>query len=588
MTSLLSPALMLLICYTVFGQQTPFNPGDTLANCISVVAEPKCDFFRLLKGFRTVDGTCNNLEDVTLGAANTPLARLVAADYVDGIDTPRGFPQTIPIVPTARQVSDAVFRVQNVNIQRARRGLSAMFMAFGQLLDHDIGLTTHPSCDVSAGCGSIEAFTYPCFPILRSNTGKLCTSFPRSFPVCQPSGQPQTTRQQINVLSSYLDLGQVYSNDLDIHNSLRQLDGTGLMRVTSDNLLPVKIPATDPECNNPGGCALVGDERGDENIALHTMHTIFVRNHNYLAKELKKLARVWDEKLLFETARKINIAIWQRMVYDEFLPNIVDLSPYQGYNTSVDPSILNVFSTAAFRFGHSLIPNAWAQLNNAYEKAFDDISLQASFSDTRSIRERGIEPTAFGLLANQSQRVDATFAFGIIRRLFVPVGETRREDLTALNIQRGRDHGLPTYGAWRNICNLPAVNTFDDLVGIMPNRTITNLKNVYRNPNDIDIFAAGMAERRTNGKMLGPTFQCIQRIQFERLRDGDRFFYEREGVFTTAQKAEIRKMTLSKVLCNTLNGIVSIQENALQAATSTTIRKSCDSIPGLDFNNWLN
>ncbi|XP_057291712.1 lactoperoxidase-like [Hydractinia symbiolongicarpus] len=363
--------------------------------------------------------------------------------------------------------------------------------------------------------------------------------------------------------------------------------GTGLMRVTPDNLLPVKIPATDPECNNPGGCALVGDERGDENIALHTMHTIFVRSHNYLAKKLKKIARVWNEKLLFETARKINIAIWQRMVYEEFLPNIVDLSPYQGYNASVDPSILNVFSTAAFRFGHSLIPNAWAQLNNAYEKAFDDISLQASFSDTRPIRERGIESTAFGLLANQSQRVDATFAFGIIRRLFVPVGETRREDLTALNIQRGRDHGLPTYGTWRSVCNLPAVNTFDDLVGIMPNRTINNLKEVYSSPNDIDIFAAGMAERRTNGKMLGPTFQCIQRIQFERLRDGDRFFYEREGVFTTAQKAEIKKMTLSKVLCNTLNGIVSIQENALQAATSTTIRKSCDSIPGLDFQKWL-
>ncbi|XP_057290906.1 thyroid peroxidase-like [Hydractinia symbiolongicarpus] len=462
-----------------------------------------------------------------------------------------------------------------------------MFMAFGQFLDHDIGYTTHPTCDVSAGCGSDTAFTYPCFPIRFRPNGARCLSLARSFPVCQRSRR-RTTRQQINIISSYIDLSQVYSNNLAVHNQLRRLDdGTGLLRVTSDDLMPIRLPASDPDCINPGGCSLVGDDRGDENIVLHTLHTVFVRNHNYIVKQLTKLRKQWSETLLFETARKINIAICQRIVYNEFLPSLVDLSPYVGYKPFVDASIINVFSTAAFRFGHSLVPNAWAQLNSNFDKAFDDISLQASFENTVPIRQRGIESTAFGLLANQSQRVDTSFAFGLVRRLFVPLGENRRADLTALNIQRGRDHGIQTYGAWRKVCNLPAVNTFADLGGVMPKGIADKFAEVYNNPNDIDIFAAGIAETRTNGKMLGPTFQCIQKIQFERFRDGDRFWYERPGVFTINQRREINRMTLSKVLCNTLKNIVSIQPRAMRAVTSTTVRRECSGLRDIDFRAWL-
>ncbi|XP_057310626.1 lactoperoxidase-like [Hydractinia symbiolongicarpus] len=562
-----------------------FNPGNTFANCVPPNPTAFCKAFL---PFRSVDGSCNNLAKPPQGAKDTALARLLPADYVDSnnLDTPRGFPGTLPRVPTAHEVSRAVFRVQTINRQRST--LSTMFMAFGQFLDHDFAYTSHPPCDVSAGCGSITAFTYPCFPLIIRSGGSRCTSLARSVPVCQPKFQPRTTREQLNIISSFVDLSQVYSNDIIVHKQLRTVDGNGLLKVTSSNLLPIRLPPSDPECRNPGGCSLVGDDRGDENIVLNTLHTIFVRYHNYIAKKLKVLTRSTSEKFLFETARKINIAIYQRIVYNEFLPPIVDLAPYKGYDTSVDASITNVFSTAAFRFGHSLVPNAWAQLNNNFDTAFNDISLQASFENTLPIRNRGIEPTAFGLLANRSQVVDTTFAFGIARRLLVPLGERRLEDLTALNIQRGRDHGLKTYGAWRRRCRLPAINTFEDLVGIMSNSTIRNFETVYNNPNDIDIFAAGIAERRTNGKMLGPTFQCIQKIQFERFRDGDRFWYENPGVFTPDQLIEINKMTLSKVLCNTLKGIVSIQRNALRAVFPNTVRRGCGNIPDIDLKKWIN
>lgn len=563
---------------------------NTLNNCNPVIKCTSCTGFTKTTSFRTIDGTCNNLKRRTMGAANTPLSRLLAADYVDQrkLDTPRGFPRTLPVVPTPHEVSAAVFRVQIENKEKASKALSAMFMSLGQFIDHDMGSTPHPSCSVSAGCGSSSAFRYPCFPIRFQHNGANCSSFARSIPVCQSGSR--RTRQQINVLSSYLDLSQVYSNSFKKAQSLRTLDGRGELKVTRSGLLPIARPASDTSCDNAAGCSLVGDERGDENIVLSAMHTIWVRNHNFIARRLRIVRRsgrkAWTEDLLFETARKINIAIYQRIVYKEFLPELVGLSGYAGYKSHVDTSLLNVFSTAAFRFGHSLVPNAWSQLNKNFDQQFPDISLQASFFNTTSLRQRGIEPTAFGLLANQSQVVDTKFAFGIARRLFVPVGEIRHEDLTALNIQRGRDHGLRTYGAWRRVCGLKHLKGFSDLRHSMPLPVINGFKRLYKSPNDIDIFAAGMAEHHSGRKMLGPTFQCILRKQFERLRDGDRFFYDARGVFTTAQRAQIRRMTFSEVLCNTLRGIVSIQRKSLKAATSSTVRVICSRIPGMNFGSW--
>ena len=355
----------------------------------------------------------------------------------------------------------------------------------------------------------------------------------------------------------------------------------------NDDLLPVEYEMGTKGCSTKGGCSLVGDMRGDENIALHSMHTLWVREHNRISGLLKPLNPLWKDDLLHRTARKINSAMWQHIVYNEYVPLLADLPAFMGYNNSVDPSISNSFSTAAFRYGHSLVPNEFPQLDKGFNAANDPITLQNAFFNRGIINVHGIEPTMFGLVANTSNNVDDGFAHSIARKLFVAVGSDDYLDLTALNIQRGRDHGLPGYNTYRRACGL-AQATWDNINTIMVTGAATKFQSIYQSPDDIDIFAGGISERHMDKLEVGPTFNCILSKQFEALRDGDRYYYENPSVFTSAQLNSIKKVTMSTILCNNLKGIVSIQPNAFRTPEyqGSNTRKVCDSIPKLDLTPW--
>lgn len=97
-------------------------------------------------------------------------------------------------------------------------------------------------------------------------------------------------------------------------------------------------------------------------------------------------------------------------------------------------------------------------------------------------------------------------------------------DLGAINIQRGRDHGIAPYTAWREPCGLSAITDFEDLLRVMPARVVRKLQTMYKSVDDIDLFTGGMAERPVVGGLVGPTFACIIAQQFSNLRKGDRFW----------------------------------------------------------------
>ena len=319
------------------------------------------------------------------------------------------------------------------------------------------------------------------------------------------------------------------------------------------------------------------------------MHTLWVREHNRVARELKKVNPNWNDDLLFLTTRKIVGAIWQHIVYTEFLPNLIKLEKFKNYNPNTDPSIINGFAHAAFRFGHSLVPDQFEQLDKGYNEKIKPVLLQQAFRNRNFILSNGIEGTMFGLLKNTSRPVDNKFAFSLSRRLFVPVGSEGHRDLTALNIQRGREHGLPGYNEYRRLCGLKTYKRWSLLSRIMVPGAWEKLQKVYDTTEDIDLFAGAMSEKYDPDVKVGPLFSCIISRQFKNLRDGDRFYYENKDVFTPSQLKEIKKVTLSTVLCNNLKDIVSIQPHALLAVGEKNIRKSCKEgnvFKNIDFKFW--
>ncbi|KAG8292197.1 hypothetical protein J6590_045867, partial [Homalodisca vitripennis] len=134
-------------------------------------------------------------------------------------------------------------------------------------------------------------------------------------------------------------------------------------------------------------------------------------------------------------------------------------------------------------------------------------------------------------------------------------------DTFSLDIQRGRDHGLPSYNTFRAKCGIRRARDFGDLADTIPLATIMSLRMLYKNVNDIDLLVGGMSEYTVEG-LLGPVFKCIIAEQFKRTRVGDRFFYDNAyvpGAFTENQLKEIKKSTLARIFCDNTNNVLTMQ-----------------------------
>lgn len=357
-------------------------------------------------------------------------------------------------------------------------------------------------------------------------------------------------------------------------------------------LLPfVKSPFKPPLnlCQLFGGCFDAGDFRVNEQIALVAMHTLWVREHNRIAEMLYQINKHWNAETVFQETRKIVGATLQHITYDHYLPKILGdnaLPIYQGY-TNAHPGVLNVFATSAFRFGHSMVRPQFALLDANFDRVAPDVPLIKAFFNNKLVQREGIEPVLLGLLANESQGTNREMAAGLTKHLFQQPESEHGFDLAALNIQRGRDHGLPGYGAWRRECNLSHADIFQETSYEIKNATSRQiLHDLYEDVEYADLWVAGLAEDSVPGAIVGPTLHCILNEQFHRLRDGDRFWFENKGVFTDEQVDEIRKTSLSRVLCDNVFGIVSVQRDAFIAATDEQRRVECTQIPSMDLSKW--
>jgi peroxidase len=65
---------------------------------------------------------------------------------------------------------------------------------------------------------------------------------------------------------------------------------------------------------------MTGDVRVNEQPLLVSLTTIFAREHNRIATQLSAIHRDWSDEAVYQETRRIVIAEFQHITYNEFLP----------------------------------------------------------------------------------------------------------------------------------------------------------------------------------------------------------------------------------------------------------------------------
>jgi peroxidase len=487
--------------------------------------------------YRSIDGAGNHHTHHALGASHTPLRRVLPGEYEDNVSAMAGENR-----PSPRQISNLVCAEQGRTVNPL--GASDFLWQWGQFLDHDIDLT-EPNAPF--GPEHIRPETGDPF-FDPDHTGLSQIDFFRSNSVRGTGVDGTYPRQQVNSITHYIDASNVYGSDDARASALRTNDGTGRLAVSNGNMLPFNTQGFD----NAGGTGaeffLAGDIRANEQVALTAMHTLFVREHNRLAAEIAAADPALSGEELYQRARQFVGGLMQGITYNEFLPALLGpnaLDVYRGYDQTVSPAIMNCFSTAVYRFGHSALSPTLLRLDaNGNPIPFGHLPLKdAFFAPERLINEGGIEPILRGLAAQEMSAIDVKVIDAVRNFLF---GDPTAGglDLASLNIQRGRDHGLPDYYWARFARGLGRASTFASITSDPATQAL--LAAAYGDTLDIDLWVGGLAEDPVNGGHVGALFFHIIKWQFESLRSGDRYWYQ--WSMSAADIIEIDNTTLADVI----------------------------------------
>ncbi|WP_176611386.1 peroxidase family protein [Actinomadura sp. WMMB 499] len=562
-------------------------------------------------GRQALDGSGNNVRHGDWGRAGTNYARVARARYADG----RSEPVT---GPNARTVSNRVFNDEffdangagfSVNIFSEQQ-LSQWAWAWGQFVDHEIGL--RGGVLRSDPQGERADIPVDGDDPLETKRAPAAVRFTRSTPA-QGTGTANA-REQINNVSSYLDGSAVYATTAGRLEWMREgpVDGNlannGARLLLPGDHLPRRDARGDvaaaPEVElggellaDPGKAVVTGDPRANNNTAVTAVETLIAREHNRI---VDRLPDSLSEEEKFQIARRVVIAKVQYITYNEFLPaHGVDLPQYRGYDPSVDATLSNEFATVGYRI-HSMIHSGFPmetersryteeQLEKFREMGFnidpsDDpakVKIQFTLAQARDnpmiIPVLGLGPFLQGL-GSKAQYHNEEQIERELRDVLcsAPDAEPRCVfDLGALDLERGRDHGMPSYNEMRRAYGLPPARTFTGITGEgtaeFPADPLLTAGDEINDPDAIDftritnLFGSGVGpenhfedtgavsfERRTTlaarlkalygsvdrldaymGMLAeqhdGPEFGELQRAmwsrEFRRLRDGDRFFY---------------------------------------------------------------
>ncbi|MBP7001873.1 peroxidase family protein [Amaricoccus sp.] len=541
---------------------------------------------------RDPSGHGNNLAHDDWGAAHSYFLRATENSYPDAqgftnwhlpVQRTNGPPFNGPFnvgdMPQPRAISDAI-HAQDTDIPSAV-GLNQYFQFFGQYLTHDFAEAALvgpavPADPIDPAPLFVDGLP---FPFARTPQKYIDDdNDPNTADVAvhvDQDGDGVIERNQPNDETSYLDLSQTYGSSQGIEHLLRaNAPGGGksakLLMGASDNLLPTYQEVADHHGlavndviavldGNAFGVSpssfAAGDNRANQQTHLLSQQLLWARNHNWHVDQLEAKYPTWTQEQLFEAARALNEAEWQHIVYAEYMPKLIGaqaLSAYSGYHADVDATVINEFTTVAFRFAHSASPQIMPILDEDGSVATivttdasnptvtGPLNLGLAFQlGANGVRNNdAVDAIVRGQLTGLEQEIDRFVVDGNRNALF---GPAVNGDLTVFDIQRARDHGVGLYNKLRDGLGLDTYDDFDDF-GADNNvdaATLLKLKQLYNTGADgdgdgvkdvdgidrLDSLIGGLLEKDAPGSQLGEMMTILNVMQFENFRDGDRLFY---------------------------------------------------------------
>jgi hypothetical protein len=531
----------------------------------TLAIDPNCTAY---VNVRAINGYCNNLNYPTYCNSFIPERRFGSPNYQDG--------KSVPVNgPNARVISQSFFALppqkEDVNKTADERTFGAkpdirsinMFAVTAlQFLTHDLSFVP-----LNFIPGDPNDFGIPilnCTAATSRVYDELCIWPTPGDPNANP---PQTTLftrpsqavfdsngvfTPITNVTGWVDLSTVYGSDSITGNAVRSFVN-GLLKTGSDGeALP---RAADIGVGNDCGPFVVdgsgaGDTRVDENLGITTLHVTFLRNHNWLAGQIKAQGVLTTDEAIFQKARDINIATWQHIVYDELLPQVLGpyftykyLPRYTGYNANVNPNPQIEVFTAGFRF-HNMINLPLLMINTSCQLERGNLAFHAAIPSQLAeqfncqpdrFRQVGSEGVLRGITMQYSQYFNEPVT-DALRNLRLD-GAPGNVDVAAADIFRSRLHGMPDYDTIRVLYGRPSIysqcsagTTIDPLhcfLQITGNVSLANsLRNIYQKVNKIDPIVGLHAEDIPIDASVSETAAAMQMAQLLALRDGDRFWYQ--------------------------------------------------------------
>ncbi|XP_043527129.1 uncharacterized protein LOC122537740 [Frieseomelitta varia] len=488
--------------------------------------------------YRTPSGACNNVRHPVWGARGAPFLKLLPSAYSDGIASPR---QSVGnhVLPTPTKAVSTLINHLRLSPE-AHEGLTSLSGVWSELILRDISSTVHPSSKQNVCCAGRTKHP-ECYEIRDEQTG-TCIEYLRSVPSLTVHRCNFDTREQMNGASSYLDGSHIYgSTDEQLH------------RVRTYSQGKVDVSGCEA-CNNT------------EDKALGMMYSVLLNEHNRLAGELARANEHWDDTKLFLEARRLVVAQIQHVTLNEYVPSIL------GEGARTDRELMPV--AAGFYNGYS---------SSNVGGTYDAVAL-AALSALTSLRKHTVDEAT--CLEDHVTASANRVSLDTSQSAFEP-----RVDVNARLVHVGRDHGIPGYVRFVEDCSGHnfTIQNFEDLEHFMHPRHVSLLESVYSQVEDIDLLLGGISETPRNGATVGPTFECLLKRQFVKMRNSDRFWYENDippSGMTSAQLAEIRKVTLAGILCANTK-IKKIQPNLfIQQDPYLNARINCDQHSVLDIAPW--